>query len=320
MRLKKLGWAELRCEVRSYENQVQVETHGLIENLQRVDLTPLEKAVAYTNLMKRAEIKSVKKLAEFLGMADKAETIRDTLGLMKLTAAVAEALSKGEITYSHAVLISGEEPEDQEKCLTACFETEMVTIGTLPEKSMRVISLKALRGWIQTNLRASKDDEAQAKKEAAARVEAEARTSAEMALEREGERLAGGEAGEAGEVEAQTEPAEATEVQEVPEIAPHVCVGEVVISPEVEAQAPEDERGIQYDVDQLQKWVDERFPGEREQFCILDFLPTLLLELLTARETLEKYRRQGIAQVKRKVSAAGKKKATVKGKGKRKAK
>jgi len=72
---------------------------GLIENIQREDIKPLECAQAYRTLMDDFGL-TQEQIAERLGK--KRSTIANTLRLLKLPACILESLDKGEITEGHA--------------------------------------------------------------------------------------------------------------------------------------------------------------------------------------------------------------------------
>lgn len=189
--IQKLGWPAIRCEVKTVESVSQAHRMGLLANIAREDVAPLELGYGYKREMELGGHDSVKSMAIALGMPNRVEIIRDHIGLTNLVPDVADALREGEITYSHAVLISGEKPSDQARCLAACFVTETVTIGLLPETSARLITEKALRSWIQTHLREPATDEALANKLAKQRIDAQIQTQSELSLANEGARLAG---------------------------------------------------------------------------------------------------------------------------------
>ncbi len=77
---------------------------ALIENVQREDLTPLETAEAYRELMDAYGL-TQEEVAEKVGKSRPA--VANTLGLLSLPAEVREALSDGKITEGHARALKG---------------------------------------------------------------------------------------------------------------------------------------------------------------------------------------------------------------------
>jgi len=295
--LKLLGRATIRAEVRSVDSEAHAHRIGLVENVDRKDLSALEKASSFAREMELGGYSSVKEMAAALGMESKTETIRDYMGLLKLIPDAAEALREGEISYSHAVLISGEKPSDQQRALMACFETETVTYGSLPETSSRLISQKALRSWIQTHLREPADDADHAKKVAEKRVEAEKRSDGERAIEREGARLAGeDDAGKQPLAEAQrtAETRENGEVnsgpvnmQPLPEAAENTgSNGPLPVAPKEDKAAVDACDGNAREiVNHLVKILERNFKNDWLPGCRIDhFIEKLLNELLFERQ------------------------------------
>ena len=84
--------------VRQFTQQEMLEI-ALIENVQREDLTPLEQARAYRNLMDMAGL-GQEQLAQRVGK--ERSTVANTLRLLKLPEDAQDALGKGDITAGHA--------------------------------------------------------------------------------------------------------------------------------------------------------------------------------------------------------------------------
>ncbi len=84
--------------VRNVTPQEQLEL-ALIENLQRMDLTPLETAEAYRQLVEEFNL-SHEDIAQLVGKSR--VSITNTLRLLKLPLEIKEALSDGKITEGHA--------------------------------------------------------------------------------------------------------------------------------------------------------------------------------------------------------------------------
>jgi ParB family chromosome partitioning protein len=84
--------------VRQFTQQEMLEI-ALVENIQREDLTPLEQAHAYRNLMDMAGL-GQEQLAQRVGK--ERSTVANTLRLLKLPEDAQDALSRGHITAGHA--------------------------------------------------------------------------------------------------------------------------------------------------------------------------------------------------------------------------
>lgn len=87
---------------------------ALVENVQRADLTPLEEAAAYRDLMAALGL-TQERLAERLGISRVAVTNR--LRLLSLTPAGQQALTEGRITEGHARALLALQGEQQDEVL-----------------------------------------------------------------------------------------------------------------------------------------------------------------------------------------------------------
>jgi ParB family chromosome partitioning protein len=97
--------------VSSFTEQERLEI-ALIENVQREDLSPLEEAAAYQQLMSMADINQ-EELARRVGK--KRSTVSNAVRLLKLPPPMQESLRRGELTAGHArAILSLINPADQE--------------------------------------------------------------------------------------------------------------------------------------------------------------------------------------------------------------
>lgn len=92
------GLSHVPALVRSIEELERLEI-GLIENMQRVDLSPMEQAVSIARLSEQFSM-SLQDVAKRLGKAH--TTVVNTVRLLQLPDFAREALEKGEITEGHA--------------------------------------------------------------------------------------------------------------------------------------------------------------------------------------------------------------------------
>jgi ParB family chromosome partitioning protein len=82
---------------------------AIIENVQRVDLNPLEEAMGYAQLIEQFDY-TQNDLAQVIGKSR--SHVANTLRLMKLPDEVRDMLARGELTAGHArTLITADDPE-----------------------------------------------------------------------------------------------------------------------------------------------------------------------------------------------------------------
>jgi ParB/RepB/Spo0J family partition protein len=101
-----LGWTEVRCEVREDLDARAVRGAMLTENLQRVDLTPLEEAEAFDKLV--GDGWSQRAIAAAAGCTQ--PQVSKRLLLLRLEASVQQAVRDGSLSVADAVEI-GKLPE-----------------------------------------------------------------------------------------------------------------------------------------------------------------------------------------------------------------
>jgi len=112
---KLAGLKEVPALVRSSEELDRLEI-GLVENVQRVDLSPLEQAVSIAKLNEQFNI-SLDDIAKRLGKAH--TTIVNSVRLLQLPDAAKQALTDGKISEGHArsILALKDSPEKQQLLL-----------------------------------------------------------------------------------------------------------------------------------------------------------------------------------------------------------
>jgi ParB family transcriptional regulator, chromosome partitioning protein len=106
--------------IRSSEELEQLEV-ALIENVQRVDLSPLEQAVSIERLHEQFSL-SYDEIAKRLGKAN--STVNNTVRLLRLPETARDALNEGKISEGHAraILALKGDPERQEYLLQAIID------------------------------------------------------------------------------------------------------------------------------------------------------------------------------------------------------
>jgi ParB family chromosome partitioning protein len=105
-----LGLATVPVLVREADEQEKMEL-ALIENVQRKNLNPIEKAVAYQRLINEFNL-SQDEAGQKLGVSRSA--IGNTLRFLELPEKAQEALGSGAITEGHAKVIAGLEGLDKQ--------------------------------------------------------------------------------------------------------------------------------------------------------------------------------------------------------------
>lgn len=119
--IKKLNWTEVPAIVRDL-NDKETASIALIENLQREELTAIEEALAYQQLIELHHL-TQEALAQRLGKSQ--STIANKLRLLKLPKYVQDAILTREITERHArALISIKEEELQIKIVDLIKEND----------------------------------------------------------------------------------------------------------------------------------------------------------------------------------------------------
>jgi ParB family chromosome partitioning protein len=110
----KAGWTQVPVHVRMVEDQQMAEM-AIVENLQRKDLGPLEKAASFKKYLDQYRC-TQEELANRLSI-DRS-TVANLVRLLELPSQVQAALNDGKISMGHgrALLPLGEEPEQVKFC------------------------------------------------------------------------------------------------------------------------------------------------------------------------------------------------------------
>ena len=107
---KTLNWDKIKCQVIN-NGEEDLDFISLIENFQRKDLNPIEKAIALNNVMSKYEL-TQEELAEKLGKAR--STVTNILRILDLDSRVLDLLKEKKLTYKHCkTLLSIKDPEKQ---------------------------------------------------------------------------------------------------------------------------------------------------------------------------------------------------------------
>lgn len=95
---QKLGWTEIPAIVKDIDDRA-LATLGLVENLQRVDLNPIEEALGYQALIDEFTL-TQQQVADVVGK-DRS-TVANMLRLLTLPASVRRMVQVGDLTLGHA--------------------------------------------------------------------------------------------------------------------------------------------------------------------------------------------------------------------------
>lgn len=95
---KLAGLEEIPCIIQEYDNE-QTATVAIVENIQRENLSPIEEALAFQQLLDTQDI-TQEELAKKVGK--KQSTIANKLRLLQLSITVQEAVKRKDITERHA--------------------------------------------------------------------------------------------------------------------------------------------------------------------------------------------------------------------------
>ena len=107
---KKAGLSEIPAIVREYDKQTNSEI-ALIENIQRQDLNPIEKAMAIRELLDTYNL-TQQKLADKLGISRSG--LANTVRILNLSSKVIDLVKEGKLTEGHCkALLTVDDPEKQ---------------------------------------------------------------------------------------------------------------------------------------------------------------------------------------------------------------
>jgi ParB family chromosome partitioning protein len=119
---RQAGLEHVPAIVREASDQQRLEL-ALIENVQRADLGPLERAEAYRQLSEDFQL-TQEEIAARVGKSR--ETVANTLRLLKLTPAVKQTLAEDKITEGHArALLSLNLPQAQNAALQTVLRYDL---------------------------------------------------------------------------------------------------------------------------------------------------------------------------------------------------
>lgn len=106
--MKQLGRPEVAAVIRSSADGATNLTEALVENLQREDLSPLEEAAAYSELLEEYGL-THEEIAQQVGKSR--STVTNTLRLLQLPAAIQKLVASGDLNAGHARPLIGADDE-----------------------------------------------------------------------------------------------------------------------------------------------------------------------------------------------------------------
>jgi len=119
-----LGMATIPAIIREVDDAQSLEI-ALIENLQREDLNPMEKATAYHELMSRFAL-TQEEVARRVGK--RRSTVANTLRLLDLPADIQDSVSRGTLTMGHARALLGLVSTEVQRRLARRIESEGLSV------------------------------------------------------------------------------------------------------------------------------------------------------------------------------------------------
>jgi ParB family transcriptional regulator, chromosome partitioning protein len=128
---QKVGLTEIPVHVRALTDQ-QVLEAALVENIQRADLNPIEKAQGFKDYLDKFQM-TQEQLAGRLGL-DRT-TISNLLGLLNLVPEVQEYVRLGQLTLGHAKVLKAIPEPDRQAALAKEVIAKNLSVHSLEELS-----------------------------------------------------------------------------------------------------------------------------------------------------------------------------------------
>ena len=135
--LKYLEYPTTKAIVKELTNE-QMATLALIENIQREELTPIEEAYAYQELLSINNL-TQDELAKSLGKTQ--ATVANKLRLLKLCSKVVDAINSKRITERHGRALVKLDPSAQEKILNQIL-TQSLNVSQTEERIETYLRIK----------------------------------------------------------------------------------------------------------------------------------------------------------------------------------
>jgi ParB family transcriptional regulator, chromosome partitioning protein len=133
---KALGWREIPAIIKEIDDRTLL-TLALIENLQRIDLNPIEEGEGYRQLAQEFSL-TQQQIAETVGK-DRT-TIANVLRLLQLPDAVRSLLQEGQLSMGHAKVLLGLDDEGRIIALASEIVREGLTVREV-EGRLRTVGI-----------------------------------------------------------------------------------------------------------------------------------------------------------------------------------
>jgi ParB family chromosome partitioning protein len=138
---KIIGLATVPAVVREAGEQEKLEL-ALIENVQRTNLNPMEKAIAYQRLIDEFNL-TQEEVAEKLGLSR--SVVANTVRFLNLPEKIQQALSSAEINEGHAKIIAGLDTEQEQLDLLEKILHYNFTVRDVEHEVRRMPRRRAVR-------------------------------------------------------------------------------------------------------------------------------------------------------------------------------
>jgi ParB family transcriptional regulator, chromosome partitioning protein len=119
----------------------------VIENVQRVDVHPLDEAQGYAALIElQPDTYTVESIAARVGRSP--AYVSGRLRLIQLIPEAKQAFYEDKLTVAHAFEIARLQPNDQRRALQECFPQHRNAAAALKDKKAEAVTVRQLREWI----------------------------------------------------------------------------------------------------------------------------------------------------------------------------
>jgi ParB family chromosome partitioning protein len=123
----------------------------VIENVQRVDVHPLDEAQGYAALIDlQPDTYTVESIASRVGRSP--AYVSGRLRLIQLIAEAKQAFYEDKLTVAHAFEIARLQPNDQRRALQECFPQYRNAAAILKDKKAEATTVRELRAWIEREI------------------------------------------------------------------------------------------------------------------------------------------------------------------------
>jgi ParB family chromosome partitioning protein len=120
----------------------------LVENVQRVDVYPLDEAQGYAALIDlQPDTYTVESIASRVGRSP--AYVNGRLRLIQLIPEAKQAFYEDKLTVAHAFEIARLTPNDQRRALQECFPQCRNAAAILKDKKAEAATVQELRAWIE---------------------------------------------------------------------------------------------------------------------------------------------------------------------------